>query len=67
MLLSLRTRSWRLSLTVLPFYVLMCFSTVYIYAHYAIDVIAGLVTGTLFYLAFVRMYKFLLSLPTKGQ
>lgn len=49
MLLALRTRSRGLILTVLPFYVLMCFSTVYIYAHYAIDAIAGLLTGALLY------------------
>ena len=49
MLLALRTRSRRLILTILPFYVLMCFATVYIYAHYAIDAIAGLVTGVIFY------------------
>lgn len=49
MLLALRTRSIRLILTILPFYVLMCFATVYIYAHYAIDAIAGLITGAIFY------------------
>lgn len=49
MLLALRTRSRRLILTILPFYVLMCFATVYIYAHYAIDAIAGLITGAIFY------------------
>ena len=27
----------------------MCFSTVYIYAHYAIDAFAGLVTGVILY------------------
>jgi len=56
MLLALRTRSKVLCLTILPFYVAMCFSTVYIYAHYAIDVLAGLLTGTLFYLVFSRLY-----------
>jgi membrane-associated phospholipid phosphatase len=54
MLLALRTRSRRLVLTILPFYVLMCFATVYIYAHYAIDAIAGLVTGAIFYYLFTR-------------
>lgn len=49
MLLALRTRCKGLILTILPFYVLMCLSTVYIYAHYAIDAIAGLVTGVLLY------------------
>jgi len=49
MLLALHTRSKRLIYGLLIFYVLMCFSTVYIYAHYAIDAIAGLVTGVIFY------------------
>ena len=41
----------------LPFYVLMCFSTVYIYAHYAIDVLAGLVTGVAFYYLLCHLYN----------
>lgn len=49
MLLALHTKSRRLVFGLLPFFVLMCLSTVYIYAHYAIDAIAGLVTGILFY------------------
>ncbi len=52
MLLALRTKSCGLIFTVLPFYVLMCFSTVYIYAHYAIDALAGLLTGVLFYFVY---------------
>lgn len=52
MLLALRTKSWGLIFTVLPFYVLMCFSTVYLYAHYAIDALAGLLTGVLFYFVY---------------
>lgn len=35
--------------TVVPFAVLMFFATVYIYAHYAVDAIAGLFVGTVFY------------------
>jgi membrane-associated phospholipid phosphatase len=27
----------------------MCFATVYIYAHYAIDVFAGLISGVIIY------------------
>ena len=57
MLLALRTRCKALIFTILPFYVLMCFSTVYIYAHYAIDAIAGLFTGILLYFLFVAIYK----------
>lgn len=50
MLLAAHTRSKRLFLTMLPFYLLMCLSTVYIYAHYAIDALAGLVTGVVIYI-----------------
>ena len=57
MLLALRTRSKGLIFTILPFYILMCLSTVYIYAHYAIDAIAGLFTGILLYFLFVGIYK----------
>ena len=57
MLLALRTRSRKLVLTMLPFYVLMCFSTVYILAHYAIDAIAGLVTGTVLYYTLLYIYQ----------
>ncbi|MBQ8153302.1 MAG: phosphatase PAP2 family protein [Prevotella sp.] len=49
MLLAAHTRSKRLFFSMLPFYILMCFSTVYIYAHYAIDAIAGLLTGVVIY------------------
>jgi len=56
MLLALRTRSLKLIFTILPFYVLMCFSTVYIYAHYAIDALAGFVTGVLLYYVLRSLY-----------
>ena len=49
MWLAWRTRCKWVYLTVLFFYVLMCLSTVYILAHYAIDAIAGLISGTLLY------------------
>ncbi len=49
LMLAIRTRSRGLVFTILPFFILMCLSTVYIYAHYAIDAIAGLVTGLMFY------------------
>ena len=56
MLLALRTRSKGLIFTILPFYILMCLSTVYIYAHYAIDAIAGLVTGCLLYFLLIAIW-----------
>lgn len=45
MWLAWHTGNRRLLCFIAPFYVLLCFSTVYIQAHYAIDAIAGLVTG----------------------
>ena len=57
MLLALRTRSKGLIFTILPFYILMCLSTVYIYAHYAIDAIAGLVTGIVIYYTLFIFYR----------
>ena len=57
MLLALHTKKRWLVLTLLPFYVLLCFATVYIQAHYAIDAIAGLVTGTLFYFVLMAVSR----------
>lgn len=49
LLLARASGSRRLFFFVLPFLLLMCFSTVYIMAHYAIDIFAGLLTGTILY------------------
>lgn len=57
MMLALRAHSRRLLFSMLPFYLLMCLSTVYIYAHYAIDAIAGLFTGILLYYILCFCYK----------
>ena len=57
MLLALRTRSRRLIFSLLPFYILMCLSTVYILAHYAIDAIAGLVSGVVLYYVMMFVYR----------
>ena len=45
MLLICTARNRRLLYWLLPFYVLLCLSTVYIYAHYAIDVLGGWVSA----------------------
>jgi len=50
MLLSLHTGNRRLAYFLLPFYVLLCLSTVYIQAHYVVDAVAGLASGALLYL-----------------
>ena len=41
----------------LPFYVLLCLSTVYIGAHYAIDVLAGWVSAIIFFFISRKLYK----------
>ena len=57
MLLALRTRSKWLCWALLPFYVLLCVSTVYIQAHYVVDVIGGFVTGVAFFFLFLKVPK----------
>lgn len=49
MILAWRTRNRRFFWFLMPFFVLMCFATVYIKAHYAIDAIAGLISGVAIY------------------
>jgi membrane-associated phospholipid phosphatase len=49
--LAWRSKSKGLLLTIVPLYVLMCLATVYIRAHYVIDVFGGWVSATLFYVA----------------
>jgi PAP2 superfamily domain protein len=57
MLLAWRTGNRRLFYILLPFFVLMFFSTVYIMAHYAIDAIAGLITGVLLYVSLMALSR----------
>ena len=57
LLLAWRSGSRKLFFTLLPFGVLMFFATVYIRAHYAIDALAGLATGVLFYTLLTGIYK----------
>ena len=49
MFLAWRTRNKLLFWGMMPFFVLMCLATVYILAHYAIDVIAGWVSAAVIY------------------
>lgn len=51
MLLAWRSKSRLLVLFILPFYVLMCIATIYIRAHYVIDILAGWASAVLFYVA----------------
>ena len=41
--------SKKLGLVMLPFYIILCFSTVYIGAHYAVDVAGGLISAVIIY------------------
>lgn len=55
MILAYKT-SKRLMLFFLPFYLLLCVSTVYIQAHYLIDSIAGLITAFILYELTHKLY-----------
>lgn len=46
----------KLFLFILPFYILLCFSTVYIQAHYLIDAIAGFLSAIILYFATKLIY-----------
>ena len=52
MLLAWHSKNKLLFYMLLPLFIFLCFSTVYIQAHYAIDAIAGLITGVAFYFIF---------------
>ncbi|MBB1529193.1 MAG: phosphatase PAP2 family protein, partial [Prevotella sp.] len=43
--------------SILPFALLIFFATVYIRAHYVIDVFAGLIVGIIFYLLWDKVAK----------
>lgn len=49
MILAWDSRNRRMFYCILPLYILLCLSTVYIYAHYAIDVFAGWVSAVAIY------------------
>lgn len=57
MLLAWKARCPRLLYYMAPLYALLCLSTVYIYAHYAIDVLAGWATAVAIYFA-LRSFSF---------
>lgn len=57
MFLVWHTKNRRLFFIMIPFYVFLCLATVYIQAHYAIDALAGLISGTVFYFLFMYVYR----------
>jgi membrane-associated phospholipid phosphatase len=60
MCLAWQSRCKKLVGILLPFYVLLVFSTVYIQAHYAVDALAGVISGVLFWrlLSYVFVRRF---------
>ena len=56
MILAWRSRNKILFYGMLPLFILMCFATVYIQAHYAIDVIGGWVSGIAIYAVLHFLY-----------
>ncbi len=56
LILAVTARNKRLLFSIIPLYVLLCLSTVYIYAHYAIDVFGGWVSAVVIYAALHIFY-----------
>ena len=65
LLVTLHYRLRRLFWCLVPFAVLLFLSTVYIRAHYAIDALAGLLSGTLCYLVLMGVSKGMEGKPSK--
>lgn len=57
MLLAWHSGNRKLTYILLPFYLFLCMSTVYIQAHYLIDALAGLVTGIVIYFVLMAVSK----------
>ena len=57
LLLAWRTGNRKLTVLVAIFFTLMLFATVYVKAHYAIDVLAGIVSGFAFYFLLLFVYN----------
>lgn len=57
MMLLIRARASKVLMAYVPVFLLLCLSTVYIQAHYAIDAIAGLITGIGAYYLFATQKK----------
>ena len=47
----------KLLIVIYPFALLICFSTVYIKAHYLVDVIAGFISAPFLYCAGLKIYE----------
>lgn len=57
MFLVWHTKNRRLFYYMIPFYAFLCMATVYIQAHYAVDALAGFVSGAAFYFLFMFLSR----------
>ena len=57
MMLLWGARGRKLFFWMLPLYILLCLSTVYIYAHYAVDVVGGWISAVVLYFALTWWYR----------
>ena len=57
LLIVIRKRFKNLFYVLIPFAIILIFSTVYLKAHYAIDILAGIITGVLFYIISNNIYN----------
>ena len=57
MFLVWHTKNRRLFYCMIPFYAFLCMATVYIQAHYAVDALAGFVSGAAFYFLFMFLSR----------
>jgi membrane-associated phospholipid phosphatase len=56
LIMAYRAKKW-LGHLMLPVYILLCCATVYIQAHYLIDVLAGWISAIVIYLFSTYLYK----------
>ena len=64
MLLLWLNQQKKLLCLLLPFYVLLCCATVYIQAHYLVDVFGGWITAVIFFFITLRLFPFVEKVPT---
>lgn len=57
LMLVWHSQNRKLFLFILPFFLLMCLATVYIQAHYVIDVLGGLVSAVIIYFGLNQVWK----------
>ena len=62
MIMAWRGSKWLFAI-LMPFYVLLCWATVYIQAHYLIDAVVGFVSAFVMYVLVTKMFKKWFAVP----